>query len=100
MLIDWSACWYSNFNDNTHNGRMLYLSNMILSIVVIKNLYFTWEIHTLIWTDMDNHSIAHTIYHKIFNIRRTLVGNKIVDHSDAVGALPVGTAPTASSFST
>ena len=25
-------------------------------------------------------------YHKVSNIRRTLVGNKIVDHSDVVGA--------------
>ena len=33
-------------------------------------------------------------------IRRTLVGSNIVDHSDVVGALPVGTAPTTSSFST
>ena len=34
------------------------------------------------------------------NIRRTLVGNEIVDHSDVVGASPVGAAPTTSSFST
>ena len=34
------------------------------------------------------------------NTRRTLVGNKIVDHSDVVGASPVGAAPTTSSFST
>ena len=27
-------------------------------------------------------------------------GNKIVDHSDVVGATPVGAAPTTSSFST
>ena len=33
-------------------------------------------------------------------LRRTLVGNKIVDHSDVVGASPVGAALTASSFST
>ena len=33
------------------------------------------------------------------NISHTLVGNKIVDHSDVVGAAPVGTAPTTSSFS-
>ena len=37
---------------------------------------------------------------KVSNIRRTLVGNKIVDHSDVVGAAPVGAAPTTSSFST
>ena len=39
-------------------------------------------------------------YRKISRIRRTLVGNKIVDHSDVVGASPVGAAPTTSSFST
>ena len=39
-------------------------------------------------------------YRKTSNIRRILVGNKIVDHSDAVGASPVGAAPTTSSFST
>ena len=39
-------------------------------------------------------------YRKISNIRRTLVGNTIVDHSDVVGASPVGAAPTTSSFST
>ena len=33
-------------------------------------------------------------------IRRTFVGNEIVDHSDIVGASPVGAAPTTSSFST
>ena len=39
-------------------------------------------------------------YRQVSNIRRTLVSNKIVDHSDVVGASPVGAAPTASSFST
>ena len=39
-------------------------------------------------------------HREVFNIRRTLVGNKIVDHSDVVGASPVGAAPTTSSFST
>ena len=30
------------------------------------------------------------------SLRRTLVDNKIVDHSDIVGASPVGAAPTTS----
>ena len=38
-------------------------------------------------------------YCEIFNISCTL-GNEIVDYSDVVGALPVGAAPTTSSFST
>ena len=45
-------------------------------------------------------SISHNAYPQVSNISRTLVGNKIVDHSDAVGASPVGAAPTTSSFST
>ena len=36
----------------------------------------------------------------VFNIRRTKVGNNIVDHSYVVGALLVGAAPTASSSCT
>ena len=39
-------------------------------------------------------------YHQTSNISRTLVGNEIIDHSDVVGASPVGAAPTTSSFST
>ena len=40
------------------------------------------------------------VYRPISNKRRTLVCNKIVDHSDIVGASPVSAVPTTSSFST
>ena len=39
-------------------------------------------------------------YRQVSNIRRTLVGHLIDDHSDVVVASPVGAAPTTSSFST
>ena len=42
----------------------------------------------------------HYEYHQTSNIWHTLVGNEIVDHSDVVGTLPTGAAPTTSSFST
>ena len=45
-------------------------------------------------------SRTNSIYHYTSNISSTLVGNKIFDHSDVVGASPVGTAATTSSFST
>ena len=38
------------------------------------------------------------IYRQVSNVRRTLIGNKIIDHSDVVGASPVVDAPTTSSF--
>ena len=44
--------------------------------------------------------VIYSIYRKTSNISRTLVGNKIFDNSDVVGASPVGAAPTTSSFST
>ena len=40
------------------------------------------------------------IYRQISNIRRTLIGNEIVDHSDVVGASPVDAAPTTSALTT
>ena len=39
-------------------------------------------------------------YPKTSDISHTLVGSRIIDHSDVVEASPVGAAPTASSFST
>ena len=44
--------------------------------------------------------VYHLKYRKTSNISRPLLGNKIVDNSDVVGASPVGAAPTTSSFST
>ena len=43
---------------------------------------------------------SNLVYHKTSNTRCTSVGNKLVDHSDAVGASPVGVVSTKSSFST
>ena len=37
-------------------------------------------------------------YRQTSNIKHTSEDNKIVDHSEVVGASPVGTAPTTSSF--
>ena len=47
-----------------------------------------------------HNSLKNFNYRQVSNISRNLEGNKIVDHSDVVGASPVGAAPTTSSFST
>ena len=44
--------------------------------------------------------ILSILYRQVSNISRTLVGNLIVDHSNVVGASPVGVATTTTSFST
>ena len=48
---------------------------------------------------MINKLLSNT-YSKTSNISCNLVGNKIVDHSDVVGASSVDAAPTTTSFST
>ena len=48
----------------------------------------------------DYQSMCIETYRQVSDIRRILVGNSMVDHSDVVGASPVGAAPTTSSFST
>ena len=58
----------------------------------IQQWYLSHQLLELYWKLLN--------YRQVSNIRRTLVGNEIVDHSDVVGASPVGVAPTTSSFST
>ena len=47
-------------------------------------------------------NVAHWIFisRQVSNIRRTFVGNLVVDHSDVVAAPPVGAGSTTSLFST
>ena len=76
-----------------------YLTNVDLSSVRLSDIHLR-----AISQEIPQPSITEIIckikYCETSNIRCTLVGNKIVDHSDAVGASPVGAAPTTSSFST
>ena len=53
-----------------------------------------------VWVGKPYHMSVVEIYRQVSNIRRTLIGNEIVDKSDVVGASPVGAAPTTSSLST
>ena len=62
-----------------------------------------YDATALAWTNaalMFNKNKSIRNYRQVSNIRRTFAGNKLVDHSDVVGASPVGAAPTTSSFST
>ena len=60
----------------------------------------TVETVDLIVYSLVTHEQVIKYYHKTSNIRCTILGNKLVDHWDVVGASPVGTTPTTSSFST
>ena len=65
-----------------------------------QTTYHTYFAHTPLPLPLENPTACTQYYRKTSNIRDTLVCNKIVDHSDVVGASPVGAAPTTSSFST
>ena len=82
--------YYPSFSVRSWNNGMRCISFYILTdsgngLMPSRQQAITWSIMT---------------YRQVSNIRRTVVSNKIIDHSDVVGASPVGTAPTASSFST
>ena len=72
----------------------------------IKHEYLGINTHSTSWISITSmklnpsHLTERNEYHKTSNISRTLVGNKIVDHSDVVGASPVSAAPTTSLFLT
>ena len=81
---------------------------MLNVVITTEYMHTAWgvslvfDLVNLMYTLLADEQIdgQKTIYCKVSNIRRTLVGNKIVDHSDVVGASPVGAAPTTSSSST
>ena len=66
----------------------------------MKKLFITWLINFKICTYSVMYFYTNTYYRQTSNIRRTWVGNKIVDYSDIVGASAIGAAPMTSSFST
>ena len=75
-----------------YNGTWLYISSDVIAMLYEIVLYRDSNNRTLLYKISDHRQIS--------NIRCALIGYEIVDHSDVVGASPVGAAPTTSSFST
>ena len=71
---------------------------MLRALIFNGQDYFykpAWLLHSRVTND----SVGKKVYCQTPNISSILAGNKTVDHSDVVGASPVGSAPTTSSFS-
>ena len=104
--MHWWTGWYQPFS---------------LASLCLFYFFYLWPFRCIFFEEKYLHSnliqILHRFYryHQTCNIRCTLVGNKIINHSDAVGAapttdvvgaapkvgtVPTGAAPTTSSFST
>ena len=86
-------------SDKSNNVCFVEMNLRILRIFRIQSTYKISDNMLSNITTWHNVSVA-MIYRQVSNISRTLVGNKIVDNSDVVGASPVGAAPTTSSLST
>ena len=82
-------------------GKKTDKSSLILHHHIYHQTCWTYTVF-ITYIDIDMILGIHKkwIYHNTSNIRRTLVGNKLVDPSDVVGASPVGAAPATSSLST
>ena len=82
----------------TPEGPISYASE---SLIVIFLPWYNCYVYVLNGNKMFLNWIELNTYRQVSNIRCTLVvGNQIDDHSDVVGAPPVGAAPTTSSFLT
>ena len=89
---------------HAHNDPIFMLLRLNHDHVIVKYISLSRYVTEKKWYSQSNDVTCDTTklnkYRKVSNIRRTMVGNNIVDHWDVVGASPVGTAPTTSSFST
>ena len=93
LVCDWPSTVWANYFSNLACD---WLSS--LSFLRARNRKRT-QIHDT--TSVTRPQLVNqSMYRQVSNISRTLEGNKIVDHSDVVGATPVGAAPSTSSFST
>ena len=86
----WLKCCRTHSKTRVNTGCTL-LSPYVAVVIFIKDTQFSAHKHD-IW-DVVN-------YRQTSNISRVLMGNNIFDHSDILGASPVGAASTTSSLST
>ena len=93
------------------NGKSQALYSVIqLNLCKVTTEYWCLSRQVVFHNRENKHDFVKTVpgkssnlcvfYRKTSIISHTLVCNKIVDHSDVVGALPVGAAPTTSSYLT
>ena len=97
--------WHHNRRDGISNQQHLHCSLNRLFRRRSKKTSKEYILRKLVHVHAHTYIFKHLCpyrwtYCQVSNISGTLVGNKIVDHSDVVGAAPVGAAPTTSSFST
>ena len=82
--IPYGQCFFLNRNFDQRTQKIsnkTFQSHVYYSTFLLRK-YRLWRV---IW--------SYPQYCQTSNVRCTLIGNKIVDHSDVVGALPVGAAP-------
>ena len=92
LLLVWTSCW-------TNCGFLL----LIKTLCHYSNVTATRRATIADTTSsfiLSNAFWSANTYRQVSNTRRTLVDNWIIDHSDVVGASPVGATPTISSFFT
>ena len=76
--------------------KCVYEGSIVNMFVLVQVMVGTEQAAHFIWNSDDQ---VKWIYLHISNISYTLIGNKIIDHSDIVEKSPVAAAPTTSSFS-
>ena len=106
QMISSNFEWYITWrNCVIQNGRLncksfywnIWLQIHLLQFCSVSDSIFSFRMRIEWKSSQAGH---YCKYRQVSNIRCTLVGSWIVDHSDVVGTSPIGTASTTSSFST
>ena len=105
-LCNWSSWWCLEPSINnlppvcpsisprmftTHCAWLLWMYKYLtILFAVIQKHFHIRPFYSDMWSSIQSHKLSSQLctYRKTSNISRTLVGNKIVDHSDIVGASP------------
>ena len=97
LLKVFGLSWNSTFNNGiffVSNFREHDIAVLVYNTEIVASELYRGHHSSHSWR------IITINYRQTSNIKRTLVGNEIVNHSDVIGASPLGAAPTTYSFST
>ena len=90
----YQLCFYNFLNP------LYYVELFCRDMSMCHRTAFLFVVYLLYCTDLSWKVLWKAKYGQASNTRCALVGNKIASHPDVVGASPIGTASTKSSFST
>ena len=97
-LIGWAHTQNDPYINDIQHGKWEWAWNGTIPRNKGNTIVENWTLGRWFLRQYKDYKMLMPKYHKTSNISHIFAGNKTVNHTDVVGALPVGPAPTTSSF--